>query len=106
MLISDAFRPVATCIDNVYLRDMQVKPGSPEIDAGYPCDIVALMPDGSEESQMPGHIVRAHIDLWRRFAAAVKRKDPESNRSANLRSYMRWFVGDTDEMPQRPERPR
>lgn len=44
-------------------------------------------------------------DLWERFEQAVKRADPDSNRSANLRRYVRWFVGDINEMPQRPTPP-
>lgn len=45
-------------------------------------------------------------DLWERFEQAVKRNDPDSNRSANLRRYVRWYVGDIDEAPQRPAKPR
>lgn len=41
-------------------------------------------------------------DLWRRLDEAAKRVDPDSNRSAVLRRFARWFVGDIDEMPQRP----
>jgi hypothetical protein len=45
-------------------------------------------------------------NLWERFEQAVKRTDPDSNRSANLRRYVRWFVGDIDEIPQRPAKAR
>jgi hypothetical protein len=45
-------------------------------------------------------------DLWRRLDEAAKRVDPDSNRSAVLRRFARWFVGDIDEMPQRPAPPR
>lgn len=43
-------------------------------------------------------------DLWRRLDEAAKRVDPDSNRSVVLRRFARWFVGDIDEMPQRPKR--
>ncbi len=42
-------------------------------------------------------------DLWERFEIAAKRSDPDTSRSAILRKFTRWFVGDIDEMPQRPE---
>ncbi len=41
-------------------------------------------------------------DLWQRFEQAVKRADPDDNRAANLRRYVRYFVGDIDEAPRRP----
>jgi hypothetical protein len=42
-------------------------------------------------------------DLWRRLDEAAKSVDPDSNRSVVLRRFARWFVGDIDEMPRRPE---
>lgn len=46
-------------------------------------------------------------DLWRDFESAVKRADPESDRSAELRSYMQWFVGRPGaQLPERPDPPR
>jgi hypothetical protein len=42
-------------------------------------------------------------DLWKRLDAAAKRADPDANRSVILRRLARWFVGDIDELPQRPE---
>lgn len=50
----------------------------------------------------PFRRVRMDGDLWERLEEAVKRADPDSNRSAVLRKFARWYVGDIEEMPQRP----
>jgi metal-responsive CopG/Arc/MetJ family transcriptional regulator len=50
----------------------------------------------------PFRRIRLDDDLWKRFDEAVKRADPDSNRSAVIRRFARWFVGDIEEMPQRP----
>lgn len=47
--------------------------------------------------------VRLDDDLWGRLDEAAMRMDPDSNRSAVLRRFARWYVGDIDEMPQRPD---
>lgn len=47
--------------------------------------------------------IRAEVPLWERFGQAVKRRDPDGDRSAVLREFMRWYSGDTDaKLPQRP----
>jgi hypothetical protein len=51
----------------------------------------------------PFRRIRIDDDLWERLEEAAKRADPDSNRSVILRRFARWFVGDIDEMPQRPE---
>lgn len=51
----------------------------------------------------PFRRIRMDDDLWKRLEDAAKRADPDSNRSVLLRRFARWFVGDIDEMPQRPE---
>lgn len=51
----------------------------------------------------PFRRIRIDDDLWERLDEAAKRMDPDSNRSAVLRRFARWYVGDIDEMPQRPE---
>lgn len=51
----------------------------------------------------PFRRIRMDDDLWKRLDEAAKRADPDSNRSVLLRRFARWFVGDIDEMPQRPE---
>jgi len=50
----------------------------------------------------PFRRIRLDDDLWERLEVAAKRQDPDSNRSAVLRRLARWYVGDIDELPQRP----
>lgn len=57
----------------------------------------AMAPEGT-----PFRRIRMDDDLWKRLDEAAKRADPDSNRSALLRRFARWYVGDMDEMPQRP----
>lgn len=47
--------------------------------------------------------IRMDDDLWERLDEAAKRMDPDSNRTVILRRFARWYVGDIEEMPQRPE---
>src|SRR6202453_2413579 len=56
------------------------------------------MPDGT-----PLRKIRMDDDLWKRLEETAKRADPDSNRTVILRKFARWYVGDIDEMPQRPE---
>lgn len=51
----------------------------------------------------PFRRIRMDEDLWQRLDEAVKRADPDSNRSVILRRFARWYVGDIDELPHRPE---
>lgn len=51
----------------------------------------------------PFRRIRMDDDLWERLDEAVKRADPDDNRSAVLRRFARWYVGDIDQVPQRPE---
>lgn len=46
--------------------------------------------------------IRMDDDLWTRLDMAAKQADPDSNRSVLLRKFARWYVGDIDDMPQRP----
>lgn len=59
----------------------------------------AMPPEGT-----PFRRIRMDDDLWDRLDEAAKKADPDSNRSALLRKFARWYVGDIDEMPQRPTR--
>lgn len=52
----------------------------------------------------PFRRIRMDDDLWERLEKAAKATDPDSNRSAILRRFARWYVGDIDDMPQRPVR--
>jgi hypothetical protein len=58
----------------------------------------SMAPEGT-----PFRRIRMDDDLWERLDEAVKRADPDSNRSVLLRKFARWYVGDIDEMPKRPE---
>jgi hypothetical protein len=51
----------------------------------------------------PFRRIRMDDDLWQRLEEAAKRADPDANRSVIIRRFARWYVGDIDEMPQRPE---
>jgi hypothetical protein len=51
----------------------------------------------------PFRRIRMDDDLWERLDEAVKRADPDSNRSVIIRRFARWYVGDIDEVPRRPE---
>ena len=51
----------------------------------------------------PFRRIRIDDDLWERLEKAAKAVDPDANRSAVLRRLARWYVGDIDEMPARPE---
>jgi hypothetical protein len=51
----------------------------------------------------PFRRIRMDDDLWQRLEEAAKRADPDANRSVVLRRFARWYVGDIDEMPLRPE---
>jgi Ribbon-helix-helix protein, copG family len=59
----------------------------------------AMASDGT-----PFRRIRLDDDLWERLEKAVKRADPDSSRSAVLRRFARWYVGDIEEIPQRPPR--
>ena len=50
--------------------------------------------------------VRMPDDLWERFDKAVKRAEPELDRSKILRQFVRWYVGDEGaKLPERPTPP-
>lgn len=53
---------------------------------------------------MPEKIRRIRIsdDLWRRLGEAIRDGDPDANRSSLIRRFVRWYVGDSDDLPRRP----
>ena len=57
-----------------------------------------MAPEGT-----PFRRIRMDDDLWERLDEACRRADPDSNRSMIIRRFARWYVGDIDEMPRRPE---
>jgi hypothetical protein len=58
--------------------------------------------DDTAPAGTPIRRIRMDGDLWERLEEAVKRADPDGNRPALIRRLARWYVGDIDEMPQRP----
>ena len=46
--------------------------------------------------------LRIDDDLWNAFGNAIKRASPELDRSAVMRELIRWYAGDTDQLPARP----
>lgn len=59
--------------------------------------------DGMAAEGTPFRRIRMDDDLWQRLEESAKRADPDANRSVILRRFARWYVGDIDEMPTRPE---
>jgi hypothetical protein len=51
----------------------------------------------------PFRRVRLDDDLWERLDESARRANPDFNRSQVIRWLVRWYVGDVDELPQRPE---
>jgi hypothetical protein len=49
----------------------------------------------------PRQTVRVEKDLWAKAGAAVGAR----NRGAVIRDFLRWLTHETDEFPQRPEKP-
>lgn len=47
---------------------------------------------------------RLERGLRDRYRAAVARVDPDMPRSVITRALIRWYTGDTDELPARPPR--
>ena len=68
---------------------------------GY--DVTNRKADTMAAEGTPFRRIRMDDDLWKRLDEAAKQADPDANRSAVLRRFARWYVGDIDEMPQRPE---
>ena len=60
--------------------------------------------DSMAAEATPFRRIRLDDDIWKRFDLAVQQADPDSNRSVILRRFIRWYIGDIEEMPQRPER--
>jgi metal-responsive CopG/Arc/MetJ family transcriptional regulator len=69
---------------------------------GY--DVTDRRADTMPAEGTPFRRIRLDDDLWKRLDEAAKAADPDSNRSAVLRKFARWYVGDINEMPQRPDR--
>lgn len=47
---------------------------------------------------------RMSDDLWSRFDDAVRQMVSPANKSIVIRGFIRWYVGETDVLPERPTR--
>lgn len=55
---------------------------------------------------MKGNRVKVAQELWGSFGQAVERSpDPEADRSKVLRAFIRWYVGETERLPESPSQP-
>ncbi|MEO3787667.1 hypothetical protein ABGB12_30445 [Actinocorallia sp. B10E7] len=51
----------------------------------------------------PFRRIRMDDEMWNALAAAVAKADPELDRSKVIRQLVRWYIGETDHLPRRPE---
>lgn len=51
----------------------------------------------------PFRRVRMDDDMWARFDEAVRKAEPELDRSKVIREMVRWYIGETDDLPRRPK---
>lgn len=68
--------------------------------AGSTADLTmgdAVAPPGT-----PFRRVRMDDDMWSRFNEAVREAEPELDRSKVIREFVRWYLGETDDLPRRP----
>lgn len=61
-----------------------------------PKSIGALVPP------TPFRRVRMDDDMWTRFGDAVTQAEPELDRSKVMREFVRWYLGETNDLPRRP----
>ncbi|WP_165969341.1 hypothetical protein [Actinomadura sp. KC06] len=57
---------------------------------------------GGDVADTPFRRVRMSDDMWGRFGEAVANAEPELDRSKVLREFVRWYIGETDDLPRRP----
>lgn len=70
--------------------------------AGQPTTIgITVPPPGT-----PFRRVRMDDEMWRRFDEAVRTAEPELDRSKVIREFVRWYIGETNDLPRRPEGPK
>jgi predicted GIY-YIG superfamily endonuclease len=51
----------------------------------------------------PGQFRRIRVDdMWDRFGQAIREAEPELDRSRVIREMVRWYIGETDDLPRRP----
>lgn len=51
----------------------------------------------------PFRRIRMDQAMWDALGAAVEKADPELDRSKIIRQFARWYIGETDNLPRRPE---
>lgn len=69
---------------------MRGSPAAPTMGATMP-------PQGT-----PFRRVRMDDDMWERFGEAVREAEPELDRSKVIREFVRWYIGETNDLPRRP----
>ena len=52
----------------------------------------------------PMRVIRMPDEMWDALAAAIKEAEPELERAKVVREFVRWYIGETDELPRRPMR--
>lgn len=57
---------------------------------------------GAEVPPTPFRRVRMDDDMWNRFGEAVTKAEPELDRSKVIREFVRWYLGETNDLPRRP----
>ena len=50
--------------------------------------------------------IRIPAVMWERFGEAVRDAEPELDRSKVIREFVRWYLGEINDLPRRPERQR
>lgn len=63
----------------------------------------ATMGDAVPPQGTPFRRVRMDDDMWEKFGNAVKQAEPELDRSKVMREFVRWYIGETDDLPRRPK---
>ena len=65
-------------------------------------DTGAVTGDDMSAEGTPFRRIRMPAEMWDRFGQAVDEGEPELDRSKVIREFIRWYVGDTRELPRRP----
>jgi hypothetical protein len=62
----------------------------------------AMMGDAVSPQGTPFRRIRMDDDMWERFGNAVEQAEPELDRSKVMREFVRWYIGETNDLPRRP----
>jgi hypothetical protein len=66
-------------------------------------DLKTVQGDPLAAEGTPFRRIRMPDDMWEHFRVAVARGEPELDRSKVLREFIRWYVGETNDLPRRPD---